>query len=220
MDVEFGKSDLLTAIAPIRLISIGGFLAVKLFKNRDSTVDIDVLIDPNVDAVPEYRDEVWRSIRRVSKTHGFVHDWVNDQLRIFLRNDLRENLFLESIRQNVLIYAGKNLEIYAGRLDFALERKLRRVAQRSGNRNLEFDLSDALAIIDYLVSEKGHPLAVNYCMGLDENGFGLGVERSDVEMVAARYLAKYGAQGIVDMAWDEKERRWYYEDLEGNYKYV
>lgn len=179
-----------------------------------------MLIDPNVDAVPEYRDEVWKSIRRVSKTHGFVHDWVNDQLRIFLRNELRENLFLESIRQNVLIYAGKNLVIYAGRLDFALERKLRRVAQKSGNRNLEYDLSDALAIIDYLVSERGHPLGVDYCMSLDENGFGLAVERSDIEMVAARYLNKFGGQGIVDMEWHEEEGRWYYEDLEGRWKYV
>lgn len=99
----------------------------------------------------------------------------------------------------MLIYAGKNLQIYAGRLDFTLERKLRRVVQKSGNRNLEFDLSDALAIIDYLVSEKGHPVRVGYCMSLDENGFEFTVERADVDMVAARYLDKYGGQGIVDM---------------------
>lgn len=163
---------------------------------------------------------MWAGIARVAQTHGFVHDWVNDQLRIFLRNDLREIMFLESIRQNVLIYAGENLEIYAGRLDFALERKLRRVAQKSGNRTLAFDLSDALAIIHYLVSHKGHPLGMEYCMGLDENGFGMGIDRFEIEAVAAKYLSKYGAQGIVDMVWDEKEGCWSYQDLQGEWKHV
>lgn len=183
-------------------------------------MDIDVLVDPNIDAVDEYREEVWGKIRQISKDHGFMRDWVNDELQIFIRKDTRMNLFLESIEQNVLIYRGENLEIYAGRLDFALERKLRRVQQKLGNRDLESDLSDTMAIIHYLVSESGHPLRMEYCMGLDQNGFGLGISRAGMDMVAVRYLAKYGEQGVVDMTWDEQTLRWRYKDLQGEWKCV
>ena len=207
-------------MAPLRLISVGGFLAVKLFHNRETTTDIDVLIDPNVDADRDYRATVLEAINAVSKAHGFAEDWINDQLRIFVKDDLRMLLFLESVQQNVLLYDGVNLQIYAGRLDFALERKLRRIAQRQGNRNVDHDVSDALAIVHYMVSNDGRPLSKDECVGLDENGFGLLIDEAAVDLVAERYLDKYGVQGIVRMGWDADAQKWRYRSLEGKWIYV
>lgn len=193
---------------------------MKLFHNRETTTDIDVLIDPSVDADGDYRTTVLEAINAVSKAHGFAEDWLNDQLRIFVKDDLRMLLFLESIQQNVLVYAGENLQIYAARLDFALERKLRRIAQRQGNRNIDHDVSDALAIVHHMVSNDGGPLSKEECVGLDENGFGLLIDEAAVDLVAERYLDKYGAQGIVRMGWDAGEQKWRYRSLEGKWIYV
>lgn len=41
-----GQNAWLIAFAPIRLITAGGFVAVSYLKNRDSTGDLDYLIDP------------------------------------------------------------------------------------------------------------------------------------------------------------------------------
>lgn len=220
LDEELGRSELISAVAPLRLISVGGFLAVKFFHNRETTTDIDVLIDPNVDADRDYRATVLEAINAVSKAHGFAEDWLNDQLRIFIKDDLRMLLFLESIQQNVLLYAGENLQIYAGHLDFALERKLRRIAQRQGNRNIDDDTSDALAIVHHMVSSNGHPLSREECVGLDENGFGLLIDEAAVDLVAERYLDKYGVQGIVRIGWDAATQKWRYRSLEGEWIYI
>ena len=57
-------------------------------------------------------------------------------------------------------------------------------------------------------------------MGLDENEFGMGIEQFEIEAVAAKYLDKYGEQGVVDMVWDDKEECWGYRDLGGEWRYV
>ena len=134
----------------------------------------------------------------MAREHGYEPDWVNEDLSVFLRASRRYPFFLESVQQDVRVFAGRNLEIYAVRLDFALEWKFRRVAQESGPRRVEADILDALAIIDYMVEARdGQPLSMEYCLGLDENHFGMGLEQLPVEMVARRYLAEYGRPGIV-----------------------
>ncbi|AEO53070.1 hypothetical protein MYCTH_2293935 [Thermothelomyces thermophilus ATCC 42464] len=40
-------------VAPIRLISIGGALAVRVCHNREASYDIDCMLDPNIAASSE-----------------------------------------------------------------------------------------------------------------------------------------------------------------------
>ncbi|KAI1757055.1 hypothetical protein F4782DRAFT_481090 [Xylaria castorea] len=58
LDKEFGKSDLLMGLAPIRFMTSGGTLAVKYFHVRTTTKDVDCFTDPNVDAAEDYREEI------------------------------------------------------------------------------------------------------------------------------------------------------------------
>lgn len=93
-------------IAPIRFIAAGGMLSVAFFENRSTTKDIDYILDPNVDAVEEYRDEVLRMIRIVGETLAFDQDWMNDEFRIFARRANRLNLFLQSVEQGLVAWQG------------------------------------------------------------------------------------------------------------------
>lgn len=203
------------SVAPIRFLTIGGMLAVIFFRNRTATKDIDFLLDPNVDAVPEYRDEVLKVIRGVARRQGFNNDWMNDDMKIFIKDTNRPSLFLQSVEQNIVVFDGKCLTVFAARLDFALERKLRRVHERSNDRSRAVDLSDAVSLVHYLKGNS-HPLDWQYLRGLDENKIGIMVGDAGIQTTATEYLSVYGSQGIVEMVWDETYSCYKYINLEGN----
>lgn len=61
------------------MVTLGGSLAVKMFQNRAATVDVDVIIDPNVDAVREFRMAVLHCIDSVAKKNDLEVDWMNGE---------------------------------------------------------------------------------------------------------------------------------------------
>ena len=89
-----GQSELIAAIAPLRLVAIGGFLAVYLFRNRDGSVDIDCLVDPKVTAVEEYKAEDRNAIRDVAYENDLPPDCLNDKMVIFIARNGRKRFFL------------------------------------------------------------------------------------------------------------------------------
>jgi hypothetical protein len=219
LDSAIEASELLVGIAPIRFVTIGGMLAVSLFQNRKTTKDIDFLLDPNVDAVEEYRQEVFRVIRIVAERRGLNEDWMNDELRIFVRRPNRLTLFLQSVEQNLVVYRGRRIIVYAGRLDFALERKLRRINERDQNRPRDLDLSDAVALLHSLKGD-GHPLSWNFVQKLDENAIGMQVGEAGIKAVSQKYIELHGSQGVVEMSWDEESQRYRYLGLSKEWVYV
>ena len=128
LDANIAESELLMSVAPIRLISVGGSLAVCLLGNRESSYDIDCILEPNLAAVQDYADEFKKVARSVARKSGLSEFWLNRQLETFISRERRPDLFLESVEQGIIIYSGENLCIYAGRLDWDLERKVRRIA--------------------------------------------------------------------------------------------
>ena len=209
---------MLMGVAPIRFITVGGMLSVSLFGNRSTTKDIDFLLDPSVDVVQEYRGEVLRMIRLVGETLAFNEDWMNDELRIFVRRAGRLSLFLRSVEQGLVAHRGRNLVVYAARLDFALERKLRRLGEDLG-RARDPDLSDAVALVHRLRAG-GHPLSWAYVRALDDNEFGLLVGDRGIDATAREYINVYGSQGIVETEWDQEAKRYRYKSLEGEWVHM
>jgi len=221
LDAAIAESSLLMSVAPIRFVTMGGMLATAFFQNRHATKDIDVLIDPNVDAVVEYRSEVLRVIQSVGRRKGFTKEWMNDELKIFIQTSNRLPLFLKSVEQDIIAFQGANIVVYAARLDFALERKLRRVAEADTARVRGTDLSDAVALVHYLKSQgDGHPLSWEYVASLDENQLGMGIARVGITQTAAEYERVHGAQGIVHMVQDEENGGERYRDMDGAWVWV
>lgn len=205
------------SVAPLRFLSLGGMLAVKVFQNRESTRDIDVLIDPNVDAVSEYRQEIFRVFSVVAERGRYDEHWCNDELRLFIGRERRLDLFFESINQGLVVYEGQNLIIWAGVLEFALERKLRRLNDET-RRVRDTDISDSIALVHAM--RRDHPLSVQYVRSLDRNRMGLIVGDRSIAEVANEYIRKYQQQGIVEMVWDADRRCSKYADLQQRWVYV
>lgn len=216
------------SIAPIRLISLGSSLAVKLCQNRESTWDIDCLLDPNVAVAPDYVEELKAAIARVAAEEGYSKTWLNQQVEVFVARNKRMDLFLRSIDQNIILFQGENLVLYAGWLNWALERKVRRVAhvrERRARKNV--DIADAAAIVRQMrgsgsntssdssssASPGSLPMSFEFIRALNFNGFDVSPTDEAIKAVADWYADKYGEVGIAEMVWDAKAERYKYLGL-------
>ncbi|KAI0457679.1 hypothetical protein F5B21DRAFT_68109 [Xylaria acuta] len=196
LDDEFGKSDLLMSLAPIRFMTSGGTLAVKYFHVRKATKDVDCLTDPNVDAAEDYRDEIILAVQRVAEALGIQDDWFNDELKGFVRTEKRMDLFLQAVDQGIVIFQGANLVVYAACMEWQLERKLRRIAAGTNRRGDVKDISDAIALVKHIKGE-GPPLTWQYLEGLNFNGWETSMSRG-IEIVRKEYVRVYGEAGIAE----------------------
>ncbi|KAI1270933.1 hypothetical protein F5Y07DRAFT_393142 [Xylaria sp. FL0933] len=218
LDIAIGKSDLLAALVPIRFVCFGGVLAVKVFRNRDDTEDIDVLLDPSVEDKQMYNDELRRVISTVAIADRYQQDWFSDACRLFIAHEKRPALFAKSVAQNIVVYRGRNLVLYAASLEIALERKLRRLDSNQTDRDRSLDISDAVAMVHAMKDE--HPIAQSYLLALDMNDFRESVKQSSIDLIAEEYLRKHQQQGVVDMMWDEERQCHTYKNPGGESVFV
>ncbi|KAM4056530.1 hypothetical protein HRG_003401 [Hirsutella rhossiliensis] len=215
LDAEIAKSELLMSVAPLRLITVGGSLAVRVCFNRDASYDIDCLLDPNVAAAADYSEEFSAAISTVADNGGYALDWLNQQVELFVARERRFGLFLESVQQGVIVYKGAQLVIYAGRLDWALERKIRRVAHARSRRGVkDVDVPDAAALVRMMRTPGGPPLSFQYVRELNLNGFDAPPTDAAIVEVAEYYARAYGEVGIADMVRDAETGRWKYQGFD------
>lgn len=144
---------------------------------------------------------------------------MTDEVKIFIQRSRRLDLFLQSVEQGIAVYRGQNLVVYAGRLDFALERKLRRVDERAAGRSRQIDISDAVALVHHLRGD-GHPLSWHLVQKLDENRLGMKIGNEGIRATASAYMRLHRTQGIVEMQWDITSKRWKYVDLKGEWIWI
>jgi hypothetical protein len=206
------------SVAPLRLISVGGSLAVRVCHNREASYDIDCILDPNIAAATDYLVELQRAISAVAEQGGYIEDWLNREVELFVSKDRRMDLFLESVQQGITIYEGANLVIYAGRLSWALERKVRRIAHARDRRgNKDVDVSDAAALVRLMRQDGKPPISFRYIRELNLNGFELPPTDDAIQEVAELYAEKYGEVGIADMVWDADTAKWKYQGLKNDW---
>ena len=106
-----GKSDFLVAFAPINVVTVGGFLAVTYFKNREATGDLDYMIDPQWAQDEEIKSPLKGAIRSVAKKERFELDWMNDGLEIWATPAASETIFTRAYEQNILLFDGQLLRV-------------------------------------------------------------------------------------------------------------
>lgn len=197
LDNEFGKSELLRVISPIRVISAGGFVAITHFKNRESTVDIDYSIDPDLHDNEDVKEDIRLATRAVAKEFEYRDDWFNDEMTLFTARSIRPKLFEESVDQGLILWQGKRLIIYAMKFEWALERKVRRLSYGSKGRDSKADLSDAVVILHSLVEQNSdRPVGREYVKQLNLNGFDLLPHESTLDVLADAYQKTYHRQGL------------------------
>ncbi|KAJ5730756.1 uncharacterized protein N7483_005264 [Penicillium malachiteum] len=150
----------------------GGFLAVAYLKNRDSTGDIDYLIDPEFAKDKEIQDALQRAIDAVSDKLNYEEEWINERTTIFV----------------------KTWRFWQPPLEWALERKLRRIYSGDRGRKADLDITDAVALLESLRERSGAPLDMESIRRMNWNGFDVLPDVKTMEMVAAKYRAKYNRE--------------------------
>ncbi|KAF7912673.1 uncharacterized protein EAF01_001694 [Botrytis porri] len=170
LDKEMGHDEFLVGFAPIEIITAGGFLAVCYLKNRESTGDLDYIIDPEWATDADIQVPLEKAVLAVAEKCGFNNDWMNQEMGLFTTKATDKRLFEQAKKEDLVLFRGEHIIVYAAPIEWGLERKLRRIYVGGRERKTEFDMSDAVAMLKYLKDTKG-PLDREYIRTLNMNGF-------------------------------------------------
>lgn len=181
----------MSKIAPIQLLSAGGFVAVTLFHNRVSTEDLDYIMNPDTPGVDKIKQKLQIAIEAVCRQRELPADWINSQMEIFAIGANKQRLFRDSVTQNVVLWRGANLVIYAAQWEWSLARKLKRV----GSQYRLIDISDAVEILYRMVEENGGPLALETVKSWDTIVY-TPLDMDAIKCVADAYMERWGVPGI------------------------
>lgn len=189
-----GQNAWLIAFAPIRLITAGGFVAVSYLKNRDSTGDLDYLIDPEFAGDKDIEGALQNVVLSVAERLSYNDEWINDDMAIFVTKKTRQALFEQAIKQGITLFKGENLEVLAAPIEWALERKLRRIHAANRDRKAEMDIVDAIAFLKHLKARNNGPLDLETIRTMNMNGFDLIPDYKTMQQVADAYRHKYNEE--------------------------
>lgn len=186
-----GQNAWLFAFAPIRLITAGGFVAVSYLKSRDSTGDLDYLVDPEFAGDKDIESALQSVVLSVAEQLSYNDEWINSDMAIFVTKKTRQALFEQAIKQGITLFKGENLEVLAAPVEWALERKLRRIHAANRDRKAEIDIADAIAFLRLLRERNNGPLDLEMVWKMNMNGFDLIPDYKTMQQVADAYRHKY-----------------------------
>ncbi|KAJ6167367.1 hypothetical protein N7497_000210 [Penicillium chrysogenum] len=173
---------------------LGGFVAVSYLKNRESTGDLDFLIDPEFAGDKDIGGALQGAILDVANRLSYNENWVNDDMAIFVTKKTRQALFEQAVKQGVTLFKGQNLEVLAAPIEWALERKLRRIYAANRDRKAEGDSADAVAFLNVLRTRNNGPLDLESIRTMNMNGYDVVPDYKTMQRVADAYRQKYNEE--------------------------
>lgn len=191
-----GKNEWLSAFAPITLVS-AGFLAVNYLKNRESTGDLDYFLEPQWAHDNGIKAPLHDAMLSTARFLGFTNDWANEEMAFFISDKSRQLLFEEAEKQNIVLWECPNLRILAVPLEWALERKLRRIHNAMQHSKRGSDTSDALALLRHLTVRNRGPLTREYIRTLNMSSTEMLPDHATMDAIAAAYRKEYNEEAFV-----------------------
>ncbi|KAK2793312.1 hypothetical protein FQN50_010009 [Emmonsiellopsis sp. PD_5] len=191
LDTELRNDPMTVAFAPITVITAGGFLAVTFLKNRTATGDLDYLLPPQWADDKDIKTPLRQAIRKVATGLDFNDEWANDDVSLFVSSRARETLFQQAKEQNIVLFTGEHIRVLAAPIEWAIERKIRRLYMGERDRKAEFDMSDCLTMLKYLRDRNDGPLDEEHIRTLNVNGFDVVPDKKTMDRIAAAYCEKY-----------------------------
>ncbi|CAG7941362.1 unnamed protein product [Penicillium salamii] len=187
-----GRNPWIVAFVPIQLITAGGFLAVSYLKNRESTGDIDFLFDSEFAGDKDIEQAFREAVLAVADRSGFHDEWINASMSVFVTAKTRQQLFERALQQDITLFKGENMELRAAPIEWALERKLRRIHAVNRDRKAELDIADAIAILKYIRTQNNGPLDEEAIRTMNMNGFDVLPDHRTMKRVADEYHRVHG----------------------------
>ncbi|CAL3970764.1 hypothetical protein PZA11_007197 [Diplocarpon coronariae] len=191
LDLQMAKNDFLGAFAPINVVSAGGYLAVTYFENRQATGDIDYIIDPQFRKDDDIKTPLKEAIRSVAKKEKFDAEWMNNEMEIWATHEACVKIFDQAYKQNIVLFDEKSLKVWAAPFEWALERKIKRIANSGRGAEMKVDMNDALVLFKHFRDANNGPLDMEHYRNLNTNGFDIMPEVGQMEKIAANYQDLY-----------------------------
>lgn len=196
---------------PIRLVLLGGALAVRHLKTGEKTFTIDVLLDPRaaywrLDRTRQCMAQAGRRFRELDRPTKQQPGRPRTANRFFGSDELRAVVYCSALSGR-RVYRGNHLEVYAMNTTHAFEVELRR---RGGA-----GLSNAVAILWALTEHGKRPQSRNTCRELERVRKGAPIPYSFIREVEMHFCRRYGRQGIVNTEWFDPV--WKYQDIHGKW---
>ncbi|KZV73907.1 hypothetical protein PENSPDRAFT_682459 [Peniophora sp. CONT] len=151
---------------PIRLLVVGGALAVLRWRNRPTTPDVDIYAE---DAAG------WERVHGASRAAGArlgwgAYDWLNDRAARLIQADGAMSAWaahaLAPNARATVIYQSRSVMLIAAPWALQLQQKLRRLtggALVGGQR--EVDVADAVELVREVCAELGRPIRASEVLG-------------------------------------------------------
>lgn len=76
-------------------------------RNRESTGDIDYLIDPSLAGDKEIQGALHEAVHSVAHKLEFNRGWFNDAMAIFVTQKTQQTLFEQAERQGIILFKGR-----------------------------------------------------------------------------------------------------------------
>ena len=94
-------------------------------QNRATTGDLDFAMSPNAPNRDKVLEKMQNAIQRVAEKYNLVENWMNNQLETYMYPHIKDQIFADAVQQNLLLFKGTNLWVYAAPWDWALARKIK-----------------------------------------------------------------------------------------------
>ncbi|KAJ4326179.1 hypothetical protein N0V84_003230 [Fusarium piperis] len=191
LDAEITQSEYLLPEAPLRLVSSGGFVAIDMLGTRETTTEIDFILSPDSLDMAKLRRELYKATVRVSRKHNISRGWMKDVESSIQGGENEKNLLIRnSILQDVILWRGANLIVYAVEWHWALAHKLKMMED-----GREADTRDAVAILSELYMICNIPIPRNIIQSWD-NLVRTPIKEEAIDRLAAAFIARYGYIGV------------------------
>ncbi|KPM37977.1 hypothetical protein AK830_g8600 [Neonectria ditissima] len=147
----------------VSFITTGGAVSTLYLQSRPTTHDVDVFgsdFDNNA-----------RNIVNDAMEDAQVHipalgtDWLNTSVQIWIPEPFHTELTVAARQQNVKVFDGPGLTIYAAPWEFAFSSKICRLL-KGADEFRSYDLADAVSFIhEFILNHGNEPVAVDTALG-------------------------------------------------------
>lgn len=143
----------------VSVIAVGGAVNTLYLKSRATTHDVDIFGSDFGNQARILLDSAMEAARQHFPALGT--DWLNTETQMWMPGHLHEELTLEARQQNVKIFNGAGLRIYAAPWQYAFTAKLSRILT-GGGQVREYDLADAVTYLhEFIRSHQNRPVPLN-----------------------------------------------------------
>ncbi|KAF3482281.1 uncharacterized protein GIQ15_05040 [Arthroderma uncinatum] len=194
LDEELSKDAFITAFAPIQLLCSGEFLCLKYLKCRSTAFELDYLLDPEWSKDEDIKTPLYASMATITRQLGYDEDWLNEDMGLFVTKICRTRLLECAKKQGIVLFRGENVIIYGAPMEWALERKIRRIYAAGKLDKKEPDVADALAMMKWIRERDGKQLEREFIRTLNLNTFDMVPDGQTMELLAEAYRERYGEE--------------------------